>query len=277
MKLVWAVWSLVFWPLAFLVMLSTFLLALPCLLFVPFHRIQGFLVSPAMRLILLLTLSRYEVRHHPRYEPERVSFFIFNHTSLFDPAVFLASYRRPACSFANAVHTRIPIYGWLFRLGSVIPVNPGRDGQTAELGALVKERASRGLSIVILPEAHRTLDGKVRPFRRGGFFMARDAGLPLVPMAAHGLREILPKGSWIVRPGRISVFVGPQVDSSGMSDEEVDRTAEHFREYVAFFAERGETPPDELLCPRPEAQGLPQAAATKPCASGGGDGKPGGG
>ena len=73
------------------------------------------------------------------------------------------------------------------RVGFLYPRTAGR---TAELTAAAQDRVKRGLSILVFPEGHRTRDMKVGPFKRGVFFMARDANIPVVPLAVHGIHQV---------------------------------------------------------------------------------------
>lgn len=70
--------------------------------------------------------------------------------------------------------------------------------------------------------------------------MARDAGLPVVPLAVRGLHAICPKGSWLLRPGTIDVYVGPQVETAGLSDEEVGALAVRFQRAIGEYVRTGE-------------------------------------
>ena len=127
----------------------------------------------------------------------------------------------------NTAHFLIPMYGWLMKLGDGIPVySRGTEGREKMLKEAFLDRASRKISILTFPEGHRTEDGQVRPYRRGAFFMAREAGLPVVPICVRGCYNLLRKGTWIVRPSKIEIFVGAQVETVGLSDQEINVLAE---------------------------------------------------
>lgn len=232
--------SVAVWICALAWMLILPAVVLPLLIFTRFEKIQHIWPQPQVGWTLRLTLSRIRFEYDPAFDPRRVSVFIHNHTSMLDAHVACAAIPQPICGLENAAHLNVPGYGWIMRLANAIPVHPKRDKAYGETAAACRERAGRGISILTFPEGHRTLDGKLRSFRRGPFFMARDAGLPIVPIAVRGLYGVLPKGTWVFIPGRISVYVGPQIDVDGRNDDEVEELVEQVRRAMTVFVEHGD-------------------------------------
>ena len=64
-------------------------------------------------------------------------------------------------------------------------------------------RSRPGFSFVVLPEGTRTRDGRLGPFKRGGFLLALETGLEILPLVQIGRRRINRKGSRLIRPGRV--------------------------------------------------------------------------
>jgi 1-acyl-sn-glycerol-3-phosphate acyltransferase len=239
-ELPWMPFAVAVWILALAWMLILPLVVLPLLIFTRFEKIQHIWPQPQIGWTLRLTLSRIRIEYDPAFDPRRVSVFIHNHTSMLDAHVACAAIPQPFCGLENAAHLNVPGYGWLMRLANAIPVHPRRSSSYNEIAEACKERASRGISVLTFPEGHRTLDGKLRSFRRGSFFMARDAGIPIVPIAVRGLYGVLPKGTWVFIPGRIDVYVGPQIELEGRSDEEVEALVEQVRRTMIGFVEHGD-------------------------------------
>jgi 1-acyl-sn-glycerol-3-phosphate acyltransferase len=146
---------------------------------------------------------------------------------------------QPFCGLMNHWHFRIPGYGWLMQLGKSIPVYPRNAGRTAEITEAARERAAEGISILTFPEGHRTLDGNVRPYRRGAFFMARDAAIPVVPMVVRGLYEVNRKGTWMFEPGLVQVYLGTHVETAGLDDDAVSDLAERFTRFADTWVRAG--------------------------------------
>lgn len=74
----------------------------------------------------------------------------------------------------------------------------------------IKEAEStlqNGMSLVIFPEGSRTWDGKMIPFKRGAFMLASEFGLPVVPLTIDGAFQVMPRSSYNVRPGTITITI----------------------------------------------------------------------
>lgn len=75
----------------------------------------------------------------------------------------------------------------------------------AECRELVRGETIR---LIAFPEGTRSTTGRLLPFKRGAAFLAVELGLPIVPAYIDGAGKVLPKGSWLPRPGRIRVRFG---------------------------------------------------------------------
>lgn len=179
---------------------------------------QSLWSAKAFAQVLKLTGSKVEVSYDPSFDRERPSVFCQNHVNLMDAHMACRAIPQPFVGLMLAWHFKIPGYGWMMRTTNGIPVHPASAGRTRELTRAAKDRAENGLSILTFPEGHRTLDGKMRRLKRGIFFMARDAGMPIVPLAVRGMYELMHKGSMLVSPAEIQVYVGPQVETAGLGD-----------------------------------------------------------
>jgi 1-acyl-sn-glycerol-3-phosphate acyltransferase len=144
----------------------------------------------------------------------------------------------------NAWQFKIPIYGWLMAMSKGIPVRSGRRDETLkEISREAAQRKSIGMSVLVFPEGHRTLDGRIRPFRRGVFMMARNAGMPVVPVCAKGMYELNRKGSNIFHPFvRVDVFIGPQFETEGLTDAQIGELADRLRAFSVYCLEHGHWP-----------------------------------
>ena len=73
--------------------------------------------------------------------------------------------------------------------------------------------------MAVYPEGTRSPDGRLRPFKKGAFVMAIQAGVPVVPVSIAGAQTLLRKGDWRLHPGEVTVRFGPAVDASNYAME----------------------------------------------------------
>lgn len=181
-----------------------------------------------------LTGSRWRAVVHPDVDPDQPYLFAQNHTNLLDHVALYPATPHFKQGLELEKHFRIPVYGWFMKARGTIPVRGGRDGQTPAIMERMRSEVARGHSILAFPEGHRTLDGRVGPFRKGVFFIARDLGLPIAPVSVTGMYRVLRKGSWLIRPGYdVTVYVDAPIPTAGLTDAEIPALAERVREVIA--------------------------------------------
>ena len=111
-----------------------------------------------------------------------------------------------------------------------------------------------GDSILLFPEGTRSTTGMLLPFKRGGFSIAIEAGVPIVPVSVAGTHHVLRKGDWKLRAGDVTVRFGPAVDSAAYT---LDRRAELLARVHALVAAglpSDQRPLDESAPARPSAE-----------------------
>jgi 1-acyl-sn-glycerol-3-phosphate acyltransferase len=165
--------------------------------------------------------------------------FMSNHLSFIDgPLLVLVIPQLVRVIMKKGVF-RIPIVGLGMRYLGFIPVdrkgvNSGRVS-VEDAAQLMKKRR---YSFLIFPEGTRSLDGNLQRFRRGGFFLALAAGVPIVPIAIRGTRELMPKGSPFAKPGRIRVAFCRPLAVEGNGPEDLSALMERTREAIRDAVEK---------------------------------------
>jgi 1-acyl-sn-glycerol-3-phosphate acyltransferase len=95
--------------------------------------------------------------------------------------------------------------------------------------AAVWVRNRPNFSFAVLPEGTRTRDGKLGPFKRGGFLLALETGLDILPVVQTGAYRIARKGSLLIRPGRVDIAIEPAVSTAGYTKENAGELIERVR------------------------------------------------
>ena len=105
------------------------------------------------------------------------------------------------------------------------------------------ERAAAALqsgdSIVIFAEGSRSPDGTLQPFLSGGFRLAIENHVPVLPVAIAGTREVLRPGSINFRGGEVRVAIGDPLTTVGLTPQDRHRLAARVREVIEKLGEGG--------------------------------------
>ncbi len=161
-----------------------------------------------------------------------------NHQSNFDPFVIYSAIRKHMRFVAKAELYRIPIFGQALKAVGMVKVDrTGGEADRRTLDGAVRSVRER-VSLIFFPEGTRSVDGALKPFKKGAAVMAIQAGVPLVPMAIAGTKEVLPKHAGLIRGGqRVVVEVGEAIATNGMQIEDRDILTERAHGAVARLLE----------------------------------------
>ena len=165
--------------------------------------------------------------------PVRPCVFIANHASNVDPLVFIPAIPRRVGILVKRELFRIPIFSTAMMRAQFTPVDRGDRESSGKSVSVAAQMLKEGLSHAIFAEGTRSPDGRLRPFKKGGFTMAIEAAAAVVPVAIAGTQKLLEKGSWIITPGEAQVTFGPAVDASEYALERRAELAERVESLVA--------------------------------------------
>lgn len=156
-----------------------------------------------------------------------------NHQGAFDIFALLAYLPVNFKWVAREEIFRIPVLGWAMAAAGYISIDRKGKKKAMESVERAVAKIRDGASVLVFPEGTRSPDGEIHPFKRGGFTLAVKAGVPIIPISIRGSRNVLPRSSLRLRPGRIEIIVGKRVrtDDRSLADrgslmEEVKRAIE---------------------------------------------------
>jgi 1-acyl-sn-glycerol-3-phosphate acyltransferase len=148
--------------------------------------------------------------------------FIANHVSWFDITALARAV--PWCSFiAKSELRKIPLFGFAAQCVGIVFLDRENRKQAFESYKVAAKEVQRGRSIVVCPEGTRGLDYHLRPFKKGPFVLAIAAQTPIIPTIVFGAREVLAKGSFLIRSGTVDLHFLPPIETQGYDYE--DRSA----------------------------------------------------
>lgn len=99
-----------------------------------------------------------------------------------------------------------PFYGLVIRYADFFPVI-----ETEQMICNLKKMVEKGYSVMIFPEGTRSEDCRIRRFHRGAFYLAERLQLDIVPVVINGFGKVLPKKSWHIHPGKMTMKVLPRL------------------------------------------------------------------
>ena len=186
------------------------------------------------RNIIRLAGARFEVKRSPGFDPARTCIFICNHVNLFDAFVIYSAIPQFVRGFELESHFHYPIYGWMMgRFGNIpVPDVPSREGLEVMTNR-AKAALDSGISLIAFPEAGRTRNGHVHPFKKGIFNIAQKFGAPIVPMSIVGAYEWFQTGNWMLYPGKITVYLHDTIETSSIARAEIEALRQRVQEIVA--------------------------------------------
>ncbi len=167
------------------------------------------------------------------------SVIIANHNSSLD-TLSLGMVTHKIVYLVNDWVYKSPFFGRLVRDLGFFPVSQGIENGIDKL----QEKIDQGYSLMIFPEAERSLDNDVKRFHKGAFYLAEKYGLDILPVYIHGNSEVMPKGDLFIHDGAITVKVGERISHN---DENFGKTysertkkinAEFRQNFAAFRKER---------------------------------------
>jgi putative phosphoserine phosphatase/1-acylglycerol-3-phosphate O-acyltransferase len=154
---------------------------------------------------------------------QRPAVFMFNHQSKADVAVMARLVRRDVVAVGKKEIQRMPLIGQAMGAAGVVFIDRSDRSKAIEsMAPLATAMREEGQSLVIAPEGTRAPTRKLAPFKKGGFHMAMQVGVPIVPVVIHNAGDIAPKGDFVFKPGTVRVDVLPPVDTTSWSLEKMD-------------------------------------------------------
>jgi len=188
------------------------------------------------RLILRTTGVRVDVDGLERLTPGRTYVFVSNHQSIYDIPILFWSLPYQLRIIAKESLGRFPFLGWHLRRTGHMLVDRRRPDR-ARIFGWASRLTTNGLSLIVFPEGTRSRDGRVGRFKGGSFYLALEAGLPVVPLSVIGSRHVMLKGRLATYPGHVRLVVHEPIDTSSLQDADAREFAERVRQIIAPAAE----------------------------------------
>jgi len=162
-----------------------------------------------------------------------------NHQSLFDLFILPCSIPKPFVGIEASYHFKIPFWGWIIKKWGNIPINRHDKNKAIKSIKKAEKILNKGVSIVILPEGHRTITGKIGEFKKGGFYLAKNTKKDILPLGiSKSLYYFKNKNSWKIKSQKVVVNIGKPVTYTLYKDLSIDQLANKVKEKILTLSQQ---------------------------------------
>jgi 1-acyl-sn-glycerol-3-phosphate acyltransferase len=198
------------------------------------------------RCLLFVSGINVSVKGIQNISPPKPYIYMSNHLSNFDIPVLLACLPVQFRWLAKAELFKIPIFGYAMQRAGYISIN--RSDRKSAFKSLdqAARKVKNGTSIMIFPEGTRSLEQAIQPFKKGGFVLAVDSGVPIVPIIINGTWKIMSKNRILIQSGDVVLNIAEPIATSVYDRRSKDDLMKKVRQVIIESFETTEK--DSLLC-----------------------------
>jgi 1-acyl-sn-glycerol-3-phosphate acyltransferase len=146
-----------------------------------------------------------------------------NHESFFDILIYMAMFPTWIRWVAKKSLFEIPFLGWSMWARKDIPLD--RRNLKASIKSLAKAAQSLlkgGRSVVNFPKGTRGKTENIGPFKKGPFMLAILSQCAILPVVIKGTRNVLKKGSLLINPCDVEVWIGQPIETKELVEKDRD-------------------------------------------------------
>lgn len=160
---------------------------------------------------MLLTGIRFRVKGHGNLAGGEPCIYVINHTSYLDAPAIPAIIPEPLKALGKIELSRVPVFGQLVSGFAVWVDRKDAESRKRSMEEIRKVLLD-GTPIIIAPEGTRSYPGEgLLPFRDGAFRLAVETGTPIRPVMIHGASQLMPRGTFLVWPGKVNAEILPPI------------------------------------------------------------------
>ena len=183
---------------------------------------------------LRLSGMKVQVRGAEVLDPDRPYVFIANHRSYLDTATLFAFLGRRIGVIAKKEVLKVPILGYGMSYVNVMAIDRSNRERAIKTMDEATKRLRSGISFGVFAEGTRAMPGEFLQLKKGAFYMAAQAGVPIVPVAIKNTDLLMGKGTGEARPGTIEMVLLQPIETVGVStDAEVQQLLEQVQQVMA--------------------------------------------
>lgn len=186
------------------------------------------------RLLCWANLTPVVVSGRHKVDPNTSYVIMCNHQSHFDVLAFYGHWYRQFRWVMKEELRKVPGLGpACAAVGHIYIDRSDREKAIASLNA-ARPMLKGGISVLFFPEGKRSVDGKaLLPFKKGGFIIAQELGLPILPVTITGTSQRLPANTTKLTPGLVNIHIHDPIDVAKYSDQDRQQLMDIVRDTIA--------------------------------------------
>ncbi len=169
---------------------------------------------------LLLSGTRVQVKGRELLDPMQTYVFVSNHRSYLDTATLFVYTGRRIGLLAKKELLKVPILGFGMGFVNVMAIDRTNRELAIKTAAAAAKRIQSGISFAVFVEGTRAKPGELLPFKKGAFYMAKQAGVPIVPIAIKNSDSLMGKGTGEARSGTIEMVIMKPIPTNNVSTDD---------------------------------------------------------
>jgi 1-acyl-sn-glycerol-3-phosphate acyltransferase len=146
-------------------------------------------------------------------DPRATYVFVANHRSYLDTATLFVYIGRRIGLLAKKELLKVPILGVGMGFVNVMAIDRSNRERAIQTVDAAVQRIQSGVSFGVFVEGTRAKPGELLPFKKGAFYMAKQAGVPVVPVAIKNSDELMGKRTGEAKGGTIHMVIMPPIST----------------------------------------------------------------
>ncbi len=177
---------------------------------------------------------RVAVKGLEHLDPRQTYVFVSNHRSYLDTATLFIYTGRRIGLLAKKELLKVPVLGVGMGFVNVMAIDRTNRESAIRTTEAAAQRIKSGVSFAVFVEGTRAKPGELLPFKKGAFYMARQAGVPVVPVAIKNSDVLMGKGTGEARSGTLEMVIMPPVQTTDRTtDEAINALIAEVRQSIA--------------------------------------------
>lgn len=169
-------------------------------------------------------------------EPGRRYIIMSNHRSHYDIPLMVLSMPGSVRMLTKKELFKVPLWGRGLKAGEFVSIDRSDLEQARKDLAGAREKMESGIVLWIAPEGTRSRDGRLGPFKKGGFIMAIESGATIIPVGIQGTEKVLPPKTLDFSLGQeVRIAIGSPIEVSGYTLEQKEGLMEEVRASIAHL------------------------------------------